>query len=225
MTATETFWQSPRKIFVVVDNDSWILPYARQLVTEVRQRFNDDVRLCRSHNEIGKGTAAFYLGCVRLTEASVRHRNHYNLVVHESNLPAGRGFAPLQWQILEGRNEIPVCLFEATDEVDAGPVYLRDCLRFEGHELNDQLRDAQGRMTISLVLRFLASPGPPQGEPQAGTPTYYRRRTPQDSALDVDRPIADQFDLLRVVDNERYPAFFEARGRTYVVKIYPKDDD
>ena len=28
-----------------------------------------------------------------------------------------------------------------------------------------------------------------------------------------------QFDLLRVVDTERYPAFFDCRGRRYIVKI------
>jgi methionyl-tRNA formyltransferase len=36
--------------------------------------------------------------------------------------------------------------------------------------------------------------------------------------------LAEQFDLLRVVDSERFPAFFEYRGRRYKLKI-EKDDD
>jgi len=47
----------------------------------------------------------------------------------------------------------------------------------------------------------------------------YRRRRPADSRLDPDRTLAEQFELLRVVDNDRYPAFFEWRGRCYEVKI------
>lgn len=219
MSDGPVFWQPPREIFVVVDNDSWILPYAEDLVARIWARFADHARLCRSHDEIGEGVAAFFLGCLHLVPEPVLARNRYNLVVHESELPAGRGFAPLQWQILEGRNEIPVCLFEATAQADAGPVYLRDCLRFQGHELNDELRAAQGRMTVSLALRFLAASRPPQGEPQAGAPTRYRRRVPEDSVLDPQRSLAEQFDLLRVVDNEDYPAYFDYRGHRYRIKI------
>ncbi|WP_341885428.1 hypothetical protein [Synechococcus sp. UW140] len=55
--------------------------------------------------------------------------------------------------------------------------------------------------------------------PQTGEASYYRRRRPVDSQLDPERTLAEQFDLLRVVDNDRYPAFFEWRGRRYGLDI------
>ena len=55
-----------------------------------------------------------------------------------------------------------------------------------------------------------------------GTPTYYRRRTPKDSAFDPSRTLAEQFDLLRVVDSDRYPAFFAFRDREYTIHLHPK---
>ena len=33
-----------------------------------------------------------------------------------------------------------------------------------------------------------------------------------------------QFNLLRVVDNERYPAFFELDGRRYTIQISGEDE-
>ena len=48
-------------------------------------------------------------------------------------------------------------------------------------------------------------------------PTYYRKRTPEDSRLDPDKSIAEQFDLLRVADEERYPAFMDYRGHRYKI--------
>jgi len=45
-----------------------------------------------------------------------------NLVVHESDLPRGKGFAPVKWQILDGKKEIPVCLLETTEQVDSGDI-------------------------------------------------------------------------------------------------------
>jgi len=43
--------------------------------------------------------------------------------------------------------------------------------------------------------------------------------TLNDSRLDIDRSIKEQFNLLRVVGNEEYPAFFEINGHKYLLKI------
>ena len=43
-----------------------------------------------------------------------------------------------------------------------------------------------------------------------------RRR---DSRLDPSRSIAEQFDLLRVADPQRFPAFFDLRGHRYLVRL------
>jgi methionyl-tRNA formyltransferase len=45
------------------------------------------------------------------------------------------------------------------------------------------------------------------------------KRTLEDSRLDPMKSIAEQFNLLRVVDNSRYPAFFDLDGFRYIVKI------
>jgi hypothetical protein len=37
--------------------------------------------------------------------------------------------------------------------------------------------------------------------------------------LNLDLTLREQFNLLRVVDNERYPAYFELNGIKYVIKI------
>ena len=106
--------------------------------------------------------------------------------------------------------------------MDSGNIVFRDMMHFEGHELVDELRHMQGQKTIELCLRFLQAPSPPQGRPQQGGESFYPRRTPKDSELDVNRTIAEQFNLLRVVDNERYPAFFKVNGKNYIIRIFKK---
>lgn len=214
------WWRSPRVLSVVVDNDSWILPYAESLVRACEE-LGDDAALCRDHGDVREGSVAFYLGCVKITPRSVLDRNRRNLVVHESDLPRGRGFAPMTWQILEGAMEIPFALIEAADEVDAGAIAGRGAVVLAGTELAPEWRDLQGRKTVELCLEFLAQPVPSAGVPQEGEPTHYPRRRPGDSRLDPERSIAEQFDLLRVCDNERYPAYFDHRGRRFTLKIEP----
>ena len=218
MSDTPAWWSQPRRIAVVVDNPSWIVPFAHDLVDRINAG-GDEARFCATHDEIGEVAVAFYLGCIRLSPPEVLARAHRNLVVHESDLPRGRGMSPLTWQIIEGRSQIPVCLLYAADEVDAGPVVYRDTLTFEGHELVDELRDGQGRVTVELCLRFLSEDAPKAGTEQEGEASVYPRRTPKDNALDPEKTIAEQFDLLRTFDNARYPAYFDYRGHRYRLAI------
>ena len=225
---TETghdWWRRARRVAILVDNDSWILPFAEHLGREI-EAGGDRAVLCQDAAEIPEGEVAFLLGCMRIVPPEVLARNRKNLVVHESALPHGRGFAPMTWQVLEGRERIPVCLLEAAGAAEAGPVVYRDEIQLDGTELCPQLRALQGAKTVELCLRYLREPVPPAGKAQgpADEAGHYPRRRPQDSALDPERTIAEQFDLLRVVDNERYPAFFHYRGRCYRIRITPCEE-
>jgi methionyl-tRNA formyltransferase len=205
------------KVQILVDNpDSWMVPHAAGLCEQVRA-LGHDARLLHDPHAVEAGDVLVLLSCER--RFGDLAKNTHNVVVHESALPEGRGWSPLTWQILEGRDEIPISLFEAADAVDAGPVYLQDVMRFEGHELLPELRAEQARKTAELVLRFLEALPDVEGRPQVGEGSRYRRRTPEDSRLDPERSLAEQFDLLRVCDNRRYPAWFERDGVKYVLRI------
>lgn len=137
------------------------------------------------------GDLCFYLSCGQLASPEVLSRFEHNLVVHESELPLGRGWSPLSWQILEGKSSIAVTLFEAQPHVDSGEIYAQRWLHFDGTELVNDLRSAQAAATVNLCLEFVR--GYPQtatqGRPQAGPETRYPRRTQTDSALDIHVPL------------------------------------
>ena len=176
-------------------------------------------------HDLPAGDFFFCLGLGQLMPDAVRGRFKHVLVVHESDLPNGRGWSPLTWQILEGENGIPVTLFEAEADVDSGPIYAQQWMQFEGHELIDELRAAQASATRELCRWFVDEypESAQQAQSQSGAPTYYQRRRPADSELDVEKSLADQFNQLKVVDNERYPAFFTMHGEQYVLRIKRAD--
>ena len=127
----------------------------------------------------------------------------------------------MTWQILEGENTIPLTLFEAAVELDAGPIYLQTLLSLEGHELIEEWQKLQSKTTIELCLNWfdyykqiIAS-----AQSQSGETSNYRRRRPEDSKLDLEAPLINQFNLLRVVDNEKYPAYFQLYNRTFFLHI------
>ena len=207
-------------ITILTDETSWINKYLPQLVRGISS-LGHNISLANKASEITEGDLAFFLGCGQLVTPLTLKLNRHNLVVHESDLPNGRGWSPLTWQVLEGINEVPIVLFEAGENVDSGIVYLKDKMSFTGYELIDDLRKVQAETSIRMCLEFLERYPKivPEGQAQHGEPTYYARRTPKNSRLDPDRTIREQFNLLRVVDNERYPAYFELNGKIYILRI------
>ncbi len=208
-----------RVTLFVDDPQSWIMPWVEQLLQELSPAYH--VVLEHRAELLSSGDVCFLLGCTRLLPPEKLALHKLNLVIHESALPEGRGFSPVAWQVLAGRNSIPVTLFAATDKPDAGPVYLRDVIELRGDELWTEIRALQGAKTVELALRFLRLWPTIIPTPQVGEATFFRRRTRADDALDVDKTLAEQFDRLRVADNVRYPAWFTYRGRSYVLRLEP----
>jgi|GEM_PF-688275 len=216
------WWRAkPKKIFLVVDNDSWILPYARRLTDQIVKR-GHICELVRSDLAYDSADVVFFLGCMHLVPSWRLKKSRMNLVVHESSLPKGRGFSPLSWQIAAGAKNITVSLFEAVPNLDSGVIYTQQTLRFQGDELNPELRSAQGECTIGLCLDFIDGKNFPLGRQQTGEASCFKRRTPSHSRLDVNKSIHEQFNLMRVADNERYPLFFSMCGHDYIIHIEKK---
>ena len=171
--------------------------------------------------ELPAGDICFYLSYGRIVGADLLARYRNNLVVHESDLPKGRGWSPLTWQVLEGADLIVVTLFEAADAVDSGPIYLQESIELQGNELVDGLRRLQADATFRLCRSFVSEYPEvlTKQRPQEGEPSYYRRRRPPDGELDPDQTLRMLFNLLRVSDNQRYPAWFEIDGVEYTLRI------
>lgn len=207
------------KITLVCDNkESWIMPYVKRLNDLILENRHES-KIVSRYEDISSGDLAFYLGCENIVSSEILSLNKKNLVVHESKLPEGRGWSPVTWQILEGKNIIPITLFEADLKVDAGDIYIEDEIHLCGYELLDEIKDLQGIYTIKLVMNFIDAYPNITGKKQEGKATYYPRRMPKDSQIDINSTIKEQFNLLRVVDNDRYPAYFILDGIRYNIKI------
>jgi UDP-2,4-diacetamido-2,4,6-trideoxy-beta-L-altropyranose hydrolase len=212
--------QGPFSIAILSDRTSWInrwLPemISRWLATGHRVLWAHDT------GALQDADFCFYLSFSKIVPAEVRARYRHNLVVHESDLPQGKGWSPLTWQILEGKSRIPVTLIEAADKVDSGVIYAQEWIEFRGGELIDEMRHAQAEATMSLCQLFVNDfPAVARGAwAQKGIGSFYARRRADDSRLDHEASLASQFNLLRVVDNQNYPAFIEVSGARYELHI------
>jgi methionyl-tRNA formyltransferase len=171
-------------------------------------------------SHLNGGDILFLVSCSQIVRNAHRNKYKATLVLHASDLPKGRGWSPHIWSILGGANKITVSLIEATDSLDCGSVWLKTTFSLDGHELLDEINlklfEAELYLMSEAVDRFYhIRPSIQVGE--AGT--YMKKRVPADSRIDISKSIEEQFNLLRVVDSERYPAFFDYQGYRYLIKI------
>ncbi len=162
----------------------------------------------------------FLLGYTKILPKDFLRKNKLNLLVHESNLPKGRGFAPIQWQLIEGNSEITVSLIEVAEKVDTGDIFLQTKINFNGTELYKEIREKQAKATLDIICDFLKLYPNFSRQKQIGVKSFYPKRTKADGELDISKTLEENFNLLRIGNNDAWPSFFYYKGVKYVIKIF-----
>lgn len=139
-----------RVAFLLDKSNNWIeQPLRDSGILSIDPRYN--MVVCHDWEQIDGYHIVFILCYTKILDTHFLSKNYLNLIVHESDLPFGRGFSPVQWQILEGRKIIDVCLIEAVEKVDAGDIILRNQIQLNGSELYGEIRVKQAQAIFSLL--------------------------------------------------------------------------
>lgn len=190
----------------------WILKHSKK----------DEIAFISSSKEISwTGEFLFLLACSEIIKDDIRSKFDHTLVLHASDLPEGRGWSPYIWDIVAGKSDLTMSLLEAKDPVDTGDIWAKEKINIEKYELFDEINNKLFAAQLGLIARCI------NGETFNITsqsdidikPSYHKKRSLADSELDINKSIASQFDLLRVCDPNRYPAFIEIDGQKYLIKI------
>lgn len=177
-------------------------------------------KISKNHNNIKNQNIVFPLSYTKILPESFLQKNDLVLIAHPSKLPKDKGFAPLQYQVLENKNKFYISLIKAVKKVDAGPIYLQNSFILNGTELSDEIRNIQGLQFLKIIKDFLIKYPNIKSKKQNGKSNFNKRRFPKDSQLSINQTIKKQFNHLRINDNKLYPSFFFFKGQKYIIKIY-----
>lgn len=205
--------------FLIHENNSW---FTKALKTKIKNNKKYKIKFSKSIKYVFKQDIVFFINLTKIVKEQFLKNNKLNLVIHASDLPKNKGGAPLQWQILKGKKIITICLFEAKKDVDAGDIIMKTKVKYDGSELNQELREKQSKEMIKLIKNFLNKYPNFKKKKQLGRSTVNRIRNPKDSELNINRSIKSQFNLMRIADNEKYPLFFKFKKNKYFLKIFKK---
>lgn len=178
-----------------------------------------EISIVRNKADLVGGEILFLISCAEIVKPVDRSKFQHCFVIHASDLPQRRGWSPHIWAILEGEAEIVVSLLAAADPVDSGDVYAQRRFGVRQDQLLSEINEALFRAEFELVDWAVKNFGAYCPKPQIGEPTYCERRTPEDSRILPEKSILEQFDILRLADPVRFPAFFDYLGQRYQLTL------
>ena len=184
------------------------------------QSLKHEISLKNNIKDITNGDILFLISVNEIVKSEIRTRFTHTLVIHGSDLPEGRGWSPVIWQVFQGSKKITVTLFEASKKVDTGDIWEKQTFELEGHELYDEINEKLFETELSLMNYALKNYNKitPTKQPDSKS-AHFKKRTPEDSELDINKTIAEQFDLMRIADPNRYPNFFKFRNHSYKLTL------
>jgi len=175
------------------------------------------VEILRDARDVSAGDILFLVSCNEKVSSHVLGNFSHSIVLHASDLPRGRGWSPHIWELIHGNSHITLTMLDAANEVDLGNIYAKKTIEIPKSALWNEINNLLFAAEIEMMQFAINNYESLQKTPQKLNikPTYYRKRTSVDSKIDVSKSISEQFDLIRVCDPNRFPAFFELNGTTY----------
>ena len=201
------------------DKNHPVFPYLQRWREENQNKF--EIQILNSVKEVNDGgDILFLVSCSEIVREETRSLFKHVLVLHASDLPTGRGWSPHIWDIVNGKNKIVLSLLEAKEPVDTGDIWKKLPIPLTGNELYDEINELLFKAELELIDWACQNVNDvkPQKQPFVDD-NYLRKRTPEDSEIDISKSLDSQFNLLRVCDPNRFPAFFYKDGQKYTIRI------
>jgi methionyl-tRNA formyltransferase len=211
------------KIQILISKTSWANKCKSTILAKLK-KYSKKLEILQSHKKLKKGyDINIIFSYFKIIPKKYLLKSKINLIPHESNLPHGRGMSPISWQILENKQKIYFSLIEADQQIDSGKIYYTKKISIPKHFLFDEIKKTQLNTNLKLIERFIIhytkKLTTPKSTKQSGKVSFYKRRNPKDSEIDIKKSIEKQFNLLRIADNQNYPTFFKIHGKKFFLKI------
>ncbi len=155
----------------------------------------------------------------------LKRPKHGFILFHSSDLPQGRGWAPI-YNTITRKLPLTQTLLFATANIDSGPIIAKASHPLEGKELEQEVRYIDDQLTLALLkdaLEPILSGDVRPCDQNEAEATRWPRRCPADSAVDARKPLEQLIDHIRALPPQA-DAFFDYQGRRFYITLKTRDE-
>ena len=129
---------------------------------------------------------------------------------HMTDLPFGRGGSPLQNLIVRGVKRTKLTALKMVEQLDAGPIYLKDNLDLNGSAL--EIFERMSALAIEQI-KFIIEHTPIPTPQKVMDTEIFSRRSKCDSKMNGIKNLNHLYDHIRMLDAPGYPkAYIQMNG-------------
>lgn len=155
----------------------------------------------------------------------IENPSHFKnaIVIHSSELPQGRGWAPLYNAIVNQQKDFVISCIRLSDPVDSGDIILKASFEMRPEYTATYLRELDIELSFLIISKLFEKwpDGNFQSIKQKGESTYNKKRFPSDNEIKLSDNFGDVFDILRAVES-RHPAFIKYNDVDYIIEARPR---
>lgn len=219
----------PSLFFILKEDDHEENKYS-ELIEQKCIDYSVEYRICKKLNnddysKIKKRQWDFGIVCGWRTIIDLSINKYFKaglIAAHDSLLPNYRGFAPLNWSIINGESKTGVTLFQINDgNVDSGDIINQTEIIIEGNDYAIDVYEKITTATVELIEKFIYDfkdgtwSLTPQDESLA---TYTCKRTPEDGKINWDKSSKDIYNLIRGLATPYPGAYCVYNNRTFHIQ-------
>jgi methionyl-tRNA formyltransferase len=217
----------PQLIFILKEDDHETVKYSEQaqvLLAKHNLSFSITKKISKvDYEKIKSIDVDFAIVCGWRTLINTEHTPNIKLgyiAAHDSLLPKYRGFAPLNWAIINGEKHTGVTLFLIENElVDSGRVINQAEVIIEPNDYGWDVHEKVTAASVNLYLQFFKSYPDKfnlsiQNEAEA---TYTCSRTPEDGKIDWQQNSDTVYNLIRALAPPYPGAYCTYNNENYII--------
>ena len=108
-------------------------------------------------------------------------------------------------------------MFNATQNMDSGPIVLKDGFEVKRDDFYEEWRSKQGMTTIKMCLKFLNLKHIVLKN-QKGKPTYFKKLSKNMFEININSSIKKQYQILQAADFKKFVPFFKIKKKIFYIK-------
>ena len=191
-----------------------------------RHKIKSKVELKTNINSFKFKDVIIALGYTKKIDLKKLKRFKSKLLIHESNLPKGRGHSPVKHQIAYLKKKKIHCkLIEISNRIDSGDIWLSDYFMVKKTDLYDDIKLKQFQTSLRLINRLIKKKKNIKIKKQVGRPTYFKKLKEIDDKININKSVKSQFDKMRSTDYKNHTNFFIINNQKIYLKLSKKKLD
>ena len=145
------------------------------------------------------------------------------VVIHSSDLPDGKGWAPIYHAFSEQKNEYVMSAIYAVGKVDAGDIIAQVKFNIGPDYTAGFIRSLDNELSLLIIQKILEKwPNQkPLAVRQIGKSSHRKRRYPHDNEINLSQSLEFLLPHLRGVETCS-PAFFYYKNIKYLIEVRPE---